>query len=247
MSMLDPFASDASNPLNLDPVWQLPHFMLRDGTLDGGDTGHNAYTILYCAPNELYAEHCDSLLFSADGWPRRSPDESRWYGKPGRCSRDLLTPVLCCAVRHDAKLFWHLIGVMSTKCFLFANNPVPNYEFNAHKRKMSDVLGPDIWAVCLRGLLQHGSSGWQLLRPLLWACDVHGLLRAVLHLLKPGSQDQRNSALKHDLGNRVHPTLISKLAYRIYLTTRPRDAFRRWWSYPGEPRIDAYMCDLYSK
>lgn len=245
-------APNGSNPLNLDPVYNLPSFLLRDGTFEQGDTGHNAYTVLYCEPNVAYAEHCKALLFSADGWPRRSPDVNHWYGLPERCSRDLLTPVLCYAVAHDRALFWQLVCVMSTKCFLFADNPVPNYAFNAHKRKLSDVLGPDIWAVVLRGLIRH-APGPNWLRKaleltaawLLCALDLHGLVRAVLRLLKPGSHDQRNSALKHHLCGTLLPTPISRLALLLYRASKPCKAFTAWWTKPGEPRIDTYMRKLF--
>lgn len=237
--------------LNLD-AWRLPCYRLPT-ELEGGDSGHNLYTMAYCAyhrpglPMPISMLRAKQLLFSPDGWPRRHPDSTKWYGEPRRCSRDLLTPVLCFYSLPKAHTgFWPLIRTMAKHAFLFANNPVPNYAFNSHKRKVPDFLGPDIWSIALRGMMLR--KLWlRALYPVLLLLDLHTLFSACYTLWGKPKSDQRNQALKTHFAAYYLATPISRLAFYVYNKSQPTAAFKAWWGSGGEPRIDRYMCSLYGE
>lgn len=254
-----------SNPLNLDPIWHLPSFYSR-GVYEMGDTVHNYASLLYCGYQDADQDAKLALLCSSDGWPRRSPDATYWHGRAHRCSRDALTPYLIFAAsRPEAGLWSPLLHCMLTHGFLFANNTIRNhvYETEAEHKlkstpdvawkpgwKVPDLLGPAIWAICLRGALLRTTGLLSPLKalvvPLLCILDVQGLCSATAtKYARNPSQDQRNQALKVHFSATYVVTPISKLTYAIYKSTEPRRAFEAWWGKAGEPQLAPYMAKLF--
>lgn len=255
------------NPLNLDPIWHLPSFLGSNGTYEQGDTGHNTFTLLYCGWREIaLKKHYFRVLTTQDGWPRRSPNANRWYGRAKRCSRDLLTPCLIyAAFRHDLPHFSSLLCAMAKHGFLFANNTIRNHVYEhqyEHTKKatpdvpwrpnwkLPDLLGPDIWAILLRGMcLRSPRATYLALYPTLCALDVQNLLAALWLRLwgRQGICDERNLALKVHFSGTYRPTLVSSLTMWLYGQTKPCDNFKAYWTQPGQPRVDLWMCKLFSK
>lgn len=261
---------DTDNLLNLDPVWQLPSYLGSSGVYEQGDTCANSFSILYCmaaarTPVPLSLCWAMDYLTGSDGWPRRSADTSKWHGRVGRCSRDQLTPYLCylIASRGSKDEFSSVLLAMAKHGFLFANNYRRNFVYEDEQEhllkstvdvrwrpgwKLPDLLGPDIWAVCLRGLVMRGPRILKgVAYPALCLLDVQGLVSAVASKLKgrPQISDERNFALKTHFAANYLPTFVSKLTYKVYASTKPQIAFKAFWEQRGEPRVDLWMSKLF--
>ncbi len=255
--------------MNLDPIYGLPSHMPDFGQ---GDTGHDTFTILYCCQFTGQLPPVDATkalwaLTSPDNWPRRSPDTALWYGKPNRCSRDLLTPYLAFVASRASVAptrYKRLMHAMALHGFLFADNSKPNYRYDTleehlkratpdvpfePQKQLRDFLGPDIWSMCLRGSLVHSPGLGKLLvaYPLLMVLDLQGLLNAILSLCQRSNMNQRNAALKQHFAYWHYPTLLSVASYWLYRLSKPTKAFKAYWGQPGEPAVDVYMCELFSR
>lgn len=253
------------NPLNLDPQYGLPSFRGSDGTFEQGDTCANLYTLAYCGaliPN-------DSVLLGADGWPLRSPDATRWYGRAGRCSRDQLTPYLLyyATKKSSAKNCrnWKLVvKALARHAFVLANNHVRNHVYENELEhiakatpdvlwkpqwKLPDFLGPDIWAILVRGMAHRHRWLAPVLHPVLMTLDMHNLTAVALTAYQAwrgtADIDQRNLALKVHFAAHQSPTIVSKLTYWMYKKLKPAQYFVKWWSKPGEPQIAPFMAKLF--
>lgn len=250
------------NKLNLDPIYSLPSYLGRNGIYDQGDTCANTFSILYVEP---YVEPSALLvlLTTEDNWPVRSPDDNKWYGRPGRCSRDQLTPYLCYVASQKStdKYFYSVLKAMSKHAFCFANNYVRNFVYEdeqEHLRKstsdvkwrpnwkLPDFLGPDIWQIWARGLILRNGI-WNILRPILWLGDLQNFCAVLPYVFKPrvGVTDERNLGLKVHFAAHFVPTWLSKLTYKLYKSTKPQVAFTRFWTQPGEPAVHIFMNRLY--
>ncbi len=208
------------------------------------------------------------LLKSADGWPRRSPDAVWWHGRPGRCSRDSLTPLVCFLVASSNakhKPAWSsIVDTLSSKNYLRANNIKPNHRYDTpeeHKAlstpdvpfepqsQSPDYIGPDIWSLLLRGgFRQEFGAGatlpkFSVLYPLLCVLDLHHLGNAILLRYKPKT-DLRNQLLKTHCAAHISPTFISRLAWRVFLRSNPGATINAWCSKIGEPRWDLLATHL---
>lgn len=260
-----------SNILNLDPIYGLPCFKLPHSEIfEGGDCGHNTFTVLYASlytgqPVPFGATYALLELTSPDNWPRRSPDTSAWYGRPDRCSRDLLTPYLC-YVGTCQPFYWRqLRRALASNWYMFANNRVRNYRYDSpeeHARLATpdvpyeprltptrDFLGPDMWAIMLRSALKYDIGPW--LRPIayigLYTLDIHNAFSVLLEALKP-SKDIRNLALKVHFSANVHPTWLSKATLWAYKAwCKPVQAIEAYWAQPGQPRVDLWLAALFVK
>lgn len=263
--------------LNLDPVYALPSYLGRNGIYDGGDTCANTFTVLYCAKHmemqDYLAIHklLDSrrsveLLTSADGWPRRSPDDAKWYGRPGRCSRDQLTPYLAFVAVSKWSTVWKpLLLAIAKHCFIFANNSRRNFVYDSPEEhaakstpdvpyrpepKTPDFIGPDVWQIVVRGVALRSP---ECLRPLFYLplalLDLHGLGAALLTKFKPRKlpSDERNQGIKTHFAATYLPTIVSILSYKIYSSTEPNTAFKSFWTQAGEPEIYKVMTALYKE
>lgn len=254
----------SDNPLNLD-AWGLPTM-----AGDGGDSAHNYYTIAYCChhtnqPMPTLLLRPKQLLFSASGWPRRHPDITKWYSREGRCSRDLLTPVLCFYALPGNKGFWSLVRVLATHLFMLANNYRHNHVYEDEQEhaqkatpdvkwrpglKLPDILFADVWAVLIRGItmrLPFSGLFLPIIWPMLCILDLQGLLNALITRYGAYKHDQRNQAIKSHFCCGYIPTITSILAHQIYLRAEPNRAFNDHWQRPGQPRVDVYMNALYSQ
>jgi hypothetical protein len=252
--------------LNTDPEYGLPHYLGKNGVYDGGDCCANTFSVNY-ANVVTYGEELFPaaffLLTTADGWPVRSPDSSKWYGRRKRCSRDQLTPYLCYAAITDDKYFYSLLGAMTKHAFCLANNSIRNFVYEDEqehlqkstpdvkwrpKWKLPDLLGPDIWQIWARGLILRNKA-WNILRPIVWLGDLQNFLAVLPYVFKPrvGITDERNLALKVHFAANFAPTILSKYTYKLYQSTKPQEAFTKFWTQPGEPAVHIFMNRLYSK
>jgi len=247
------------NPLNLDPRWGLVSRLETDGQYELGDGCANCFTVLYVDPLALPRHNVLTLLTSDDNWPRRSPDEYKWHGRPGRCSRDQLTPALCFTAVFAPAWFNRYMWSIASHCFLFANNPRPNFQYDSAEEhaqrappwdaykpgsKLPDILGPDLWAVMLRGMcIQYG---W--LKVVAWLplhlLDLHNALAVALHAYKP-ALDARNLTLKVHFSAHHTPTILSWLTWLCYKALKPQKQHESFWTQPGEPRVDLVINKLF--
>lgn len=243
--------------LNLDK-YGLPCRLEANGVLEGGDSGHNAFTLLYINPLALPRHTVLQHLTSPDGWPRRSPDESKWYGRPKRCSRDLLTPALIFTAVYAHQRFMQYFWACSKHLWCFSNNVKPNFRYDTPSEhaalstpdvpfepqwKLPDLLGPDVWSIFIRGLMLQKSWA-MILWPLLLILDLQGLLAALLFAYKP-ALDARNLTLKLHFAAFHYRTPVSALTWFIYGLCQPWKQHTAFWTQPGEPRIDLHINRLF--
>lgn len=255
--------------LNLDPLWLLPSRLETNGVYEQGDTCANTFTLLYCALHSnvdaglVNGPRSLELLTSADGWPRRSPDLSKWHGRAGRCSRDQLTPYLAYVAIGPDKAFYSLLWALLKHGMIFANNTRRNFVYDSlaeHRAlstpdvpyrpgwKIPDLLGPDVWQIVARGMALRGPGWARFLAYLpLMVLDLQGLGSALLVHCRSRKlpSDERNQALKTHFAATYLPTIVSKLSYRIYASTQPIKAFNSFWTQPGEPAIHKCIAELY--
>lgn len=251
------------NSLNLHPEYLLPYYKGKNGVLDGGDCAANTFSILYVQPmfRDIDANTALFLLTTADKWPVRSPDSSKWCGRRNRCSRDQLTPYLCYVAAYDHKYFYSVLIAMAKHGFLLANNSVRNFVYEDEQEhalkatkdvawrpnwKLPDLLFADIWQIWARGLILRNGI-WNILRPILWLGDLQNFLAVLPYVFKPrvGVTDERNLGLKVHFATHFVPTLLSKITYRLYKQTKPQEAFTKFWTQPGEPAVHTFMNRLY--
>lgn len=256
-----------------------------NGQYDGGDTLANEFTVLYALQHTRnkpeYSQQA-ALLQPIPGQWIRHCDATKWYSNPECTSRDQLTPVIAflSCTSSATNLFYSLVKKLATHGFLFAFNCRRNFQYptlELHEQrstpdvawnygwKMPDILGPDIWAMLARGVLQHTKGGVKqilfstLLRPILWLGDLQLLGAAIVsqykfrfkaHLGTGRSgidHDDRNQAIKTHFAKTYSPTLLSRLSATIYGTSRPLYCFKSFWSREEEPPIDRFMEMLYDK
>lgn len=251
------------NSLNLHPEYLLPYYKGKNGVLDGGDCAANTFSVLYVDSLALNADRALSLLTTADGWPVRSPDTNHWSGREKRCSRDQLTPYLCYTASNQSanEWFYMLLKTMAKHGFLFANNSIRNFVYETEVEhlqkstpdvawrpgwKLSDFLGPDIWQIWARGLqIRSRWYGW--LTPIILLGDLQNFCAVLPYLAKKrqGVTDERNLGLKVHFAANYAPNMLSKFTYKLYKSTKPQEAFTKFWTQPGEPAVHVFMNRLY--
>lgn len=256
-----------------------------NGQFDGGDTLANEFTVIYALQHTRNKPEYDrqvALLQPISGQWIRHCDATKWYSNPECTSRDQLTPVLAfLACTPSAKnLFYSLVKKLATRGFLFAFNCRRNFQYptlELHQQrstpdviwnygwKMPDILGPDIWAIIARGILQHTRGSVKqilfstLLRPIIWLGDLQLLGAAIISQYKfrfkvhlgVGRQgidhDDRNQAIKTHFAKTYTATYLSKLSSMVYGTARPLFCFKSFWSPDAEPPIDKFISLLYGQ
>lgn len=241
--------------------------------LDGGDTCSRHFTALYCLPHTPdEADHALNLL-QVNGIPRRHPDESKWYHRTNTTSRDQLIPYLCFVARPKASVRPHFVELVAQhrkRLFMFTWNTKRNFRYPTleehqikstpdvkwdYEDKTPDFCGPNVWAVYLRGFLQHNLLPKILNAPahiLLHVLDLHKFVDCLIALTqhyvlrkqfgptsKPGTIDHdcQNSTLVMHYAAHNRPTIISKLTWMLY---RPmaQKAARSFFQQAEEPRLD---------
>jgi hypothetical protein len=250
--------ADEKQLLNLNED-NLPVFGDPNGAHDLGDAAHNVFTLLYCGWTSLEPLKALEMLTDTNNWPLRSNQPYWWHGRPGRCSRDLLTPYLCYVAAHNPAYFTRLKSALKKHAYLLADNSVPNFRYPTREEhalkstpdvpyepqhKLPDFLGPDIWAIVLRGTCKQ-STFKVLIYPVLCFLDLHLLGAALLQHYRQET-DLRNLALKMHFSSTYLPTIVSKLAMYIFKRSNPLRAFATHWQKPGEPRVDLYMSKLFA-
>lgn len=247
----------------------LDSFQLLTKAGEGGDTCSRHFTALYCLPHtQEEADHALNLLQIA-GIPIRHPDTTKWYSSTNRTSRDQLVPYLCYTSAHNRSHFLKLAYQHAKHLFLFTWNTrrnhvyehqedhilysTPDVEWN-YSWKLPDICLLNIWAIYVRGFIQHTLTGKllsPLLYPLLHVLDLHRLADVLLVVAQVSSGRKIGptylpNAVDHDMQNLtlgVHhaahhfPTFISMITWAIY---KPygREAAVSFFTQPDEPRLD---------
>lgn len=236
---------------------------------DGGDTCCRHFTALYCLPHtRAEAEHALNLL-QAGGIPIRHPDSTKWYCTTDRTSRDQLIPYLCYTAAYAPQAFKSLATAHAKRLFALTWNCRRNFVYptlEAHERlstpdvpwnyawKLPDICFASVWAVYVRGFMQHTTLG-RLLRPLLYVLlhvlDLHKaadicILYVQLGLGRQIGPTWQTNSIDHDMSNSVlpahysathYPTFISYISWKL-LKPWGNVAAKSFFQQPEEPRLD---------
>ena len=142
--------------------------------------------------------------------PLRHWNPNRWWGRPGRFSRDQLVATLCGLVMYPAGLnVEHLWKAHKKNWFVRAWNTIGNGEEKT-EIKSRDWTGPEVWALWIR--MWRLPYAWLFL----WALDLELLVGAVIwRWFRDDSRVTRNHMLSSIVCYKVMPTWVSRLAFRI--------------------------------
>ena len=190
----------------------------KDG--DGGDSCATAGNLLV---TEEFPRMMPVGMYLYGTEPVRHPDRNKWYGRPGRFSRDQLVAMLCgLAMSHNPWARKELFKMHFKRGFVLAWNRIRNhvYEDPAEhlakstpdvlwnpRPKMPDICGPEVWALWIRVW-----RAWPLY-PLLLVLDLESFLGALHWRYFRRDNVARNHLLSVYIGVQVMPTPISILSY----------------------------------
>lgn len=197
---------------------------------DGGDSCATAGNLLvtgFQVPIQYYL---------MNGEPVRHPDKNKWYGRPGRFSRDQLVALLC-GMAIDRRNEWareKLFSMHRKRWFVLAWNRIRNHvyeDYEEHRTKSTpdvahrpepkfpDITGPEVWALWIRV--------WRMwiLWPLLLIFDLENLVGTLHWRWFRDDRVTRNHMLTTHVGREVMPTPWSYLSYRLTPWT---DLRARW-------------------
>lgn len=194
---------------------------VNDGVFDGGDTAAILGTLIALEPKLLDRVNWTRLLpFLWDGKTMvRHPDETKWYSRGDRFSRDQLIPMICAGIVHRSPTIEALFYAHQRRWFLLAWNTRKNGAIDVPK-KFPDITGPEIWALWLR----YKKPWWA--RIFLNLADVETLVSSIFWRLFRKDRVCRNHMLVTIIARRYKPTLISRLAYWL---NDWNDLIPRWW------------------
>lgn len=193
--------------------WNLP--VTRE--LDGGDSAAEAGTLMALDPSiEFNVAH----YLQAHG-PVRHPDKDKWYGRPGRFSRDQLIALMCglCMSSHYWDEKEDLYAMHKRNWFVRAWNKIRNFQYETAAEqvakapgvqwnpwpKQPDVTGPEVWALWLR----MWPRWWKW--PFILLCDLETLVGALVWRFRKDGL-ARNHLLILYVGTSVMPTPVMWLA-----------------------------------
>lgn len=168
--------------------------------------------------------------------PVRHPDQNKWYGRPGRFSRDQLVGMLC-GMAIDQRNQWARLALFrmhQQRGFCLAWNKIRNHVYETYEEhrvkstpdvawniepKMPDICGPEVWALWIRVW-----RAWYLY-PLLLILDLENFVGALHWRWFRDDNVARNHLLTTHVGRKVMPTPWSWLSYRL---TPWADLKARW-------------------
>lgn len=83
--------------------------------------------------------------------------------------------------------------------------------------------------------------------PVVWLGDLQNFCAVLPYVFKQrvGVTDERNLGLKVHFAANHAPSLLSKFTHKLYKSTKPQDAFTKFWMQPGEPAVHVFMNRLY--
>jgi hypothetical protein len=185
----------------------LPGTRQYDGSLDMGDSAAVYFNVEALAPNTIGVN--ENFYFNEA--PVRHPDTSKWWGQPDRYSRDQLIPMLCWAAlqnKKDSSLIKKVFWSHLKRGLLLAWNTRKNGAMEAPK-KTPDFTLFEIWGLWLRVHKVY----WA--KPILWILDLETLFGAIHWKYFRKDRVTRNHMLVSITQNKVMPTFISKLTYKL--------------------------------
>lgn len=196
--------------------WNLP--VTKE--FDGGDSAAEAGTLIALEPHTWGKEINIKHYLQSHG-PVRHPDRDKWYGRPGRFSRDQLVAFMCglCMLPHSFDEKEDLYFMHKRNWFLRAWNRVRNFQYESigeqvvkapgvrwnPYEKVPDFTGPRVWALWLR----MWPRWWKW--PVLCLLDLETLVSAVVWAFRKDGL-ARNHLLSLYVGTSVLPTPIMWVA-----------------------------------
>lgn len=211
------------NPLFTDELGY-PGCLRDDGVLDMGDSAAILGTLWAFGEADMVPLPVDALT----DIPVRHPDNTQWWGKPDRFSRDQLVAVLCGLIVRNENYNRHgttagelarrelavvyLQSAHAKRGYLTAWNTRRNGSIEA-ATKFPDITGPEVWALWIR-LLYGANKGLKarLFRALLPILDIELLVSAIHWRFFRKDRVTRNHMLSSIIAQRYHPTWTAKLA-----------------------------------
>lgn len=208
----------------------LPGCIQDNGELDMGDS---------CAimANAVICQGADPLRmndFWANGYPARHVDPSRWWGRPGRFSRDQMIAAMCAMVLYQTlNEFAHALWNWHKKrWFLYTDNRIKNgVELDKPHKLFADFTGPEVWALWIR--VWNIKWAW----PILCLLDGECLLSAIHWRFWRRDRVARNHLLVLKVCNEVMPTPTMRLARWI----TPVDELKAKWKAHCEAVREPYL------
>jgi hypothetical protein len=207
---------------------------------DGGDSAAIAGNLLvagFQVPIQYYL---------MNGEPVRHPDKNKWYGRPGRFSRDQLVAMLC-GMAIDRRNEWareKLFSMHKKRWFVLAWNKIRNHVYEdyeehrvkstpdvAHRPepKFPDITGPEVWALWIRVL----RIWW--LYPLLLIFDLETLGGALHWKYFRDDNVARNHLLISHVSKKVFPTPWGLIAFYITDFVELKKRWKKHCESCGEP------------
>jgi hypothetical protein len=199
---------------------------------DGGDSCATAANMIVCGIGDKIP--MGSYLKAE---PLRHPDDTKWYGRPGRFSRDQLVALLCALVVKGDELSYirsKLYTMHAERYLLSAWNKYRNHVYESYQEhlakstpdvawdmsvKSPDLTGPEVWGLWIRAFRVY----W--LWPLLLVLDLETLIGAVHWRYFRKDNVSRNHLLVCMVTTKIMPTPISFLAKII---TPMNNLLNRW-------------------
>jgi hypothetical protein len=184
----------------------LPGTFNSEGWLDMGDSAAIYFNVEALAPSTFKVN--ENFYFNVN--PVRHPDYSKWWGQPDRCSRDQMIPMLCWAAlqkKKHSEFINKLFLAHKKHKFLYAWNTKKNGEMDVPDKK-PDLTTFEVWGLWLR-IYQPKWAKW-----VLWICDLETLLGSISWKFRK-DRVTRNHMLVSLTQNKVMPTFISKISYKL--------------------------------
>lgn len=243
---------------------------------DGGDSCSRHMTALYCLPHDTADIRTALDQLQVNGIPIRHPDADKWYSSTNRTSRDQLIPYLCFvatpnhASPHRVRnAFYALVAQHAKRLFVLTWNTKRNWQYPTleehtakstpdvvwnYDSKLPDICFANVWAIYLRGWLNHSNYAFLLLPliyPMLHLLDLYALASVLLIVaqrlvgMKPASTRVKWS-IDHDMQNLTLPCHFSAshwatgISALTWLLIKPigNEAARSFFQQPEEPRLD---------
>lgn len=215
---------------------------------DGGDSCADAGTIWALSKTQPLI---NMAMYNQDGEePVRHPNKAKWYGRPGRFSRDQLIPYLCFLIMWPAPhLRENLFRQHKKKWLVTTWNRIRNFVYEDKDEhyikstpdvkwdpspKMPDLTLFEVWGLWIRAYRAY------LLYPLLLIFDLETLGGTITWWWRE-DRLTRNHLLVMYVTNKVMPTPWSWLTWVLTPKVRMVDAWEGHCAATGEiPTADLF-------